>query len=52
MTCRSAANTEVAFKGTTAARSRRAQPAASRHESTLAGTGVAFACCNGLLDGA
>ena len=29
----------------------RAQPAASRHDPTLSRTGLAFGCCNGLLDG-
>jgi hypothetical protein len=35
------------FEGTTAARSRGRQSAASRHEPTLERMGVAFGCCNG-----
>jgi hypothetical protein len=49
--CRSAANAKVAFERTTAARSRGRTPAASRHWIAYERTGVAFGCCNGLLDG-
>ena len=48
-TWRSAANANVAFERTTAARSRGRPPAASRHAVTSTQIGVAFGSCNSLF---